>query len=132
MGTRKKYKKKADSFVVAVQLNLDTDGFTYEKWGAEQRCKKGDWLVDNDGSIYTIDEEVFAKTYHKKSPGIYVKKTSIWAEVATESGVVKTKEGASHYEAGDYLVYNNEDGSDAYCMSAEKFASMYELDNENI
>lgn len=131
MGTRKKYKKKADSFVVAVQLNLDTDGFTYQKWGAEQRCKKGDWLVDNDGSIYTIDEEVFAKTYHKNSSGIYVKKTAVWAEVATEAGVVKTKEGASHYEAGDYLVSNNEDGSDAYCMSAEKFHSMYELDEEN-
>ena len=131
MGQRRKYKKKADSFVVAVQFNLDTDGFTYHKWGAEQRCKKGDWLVDNDGSIYTVDEEVFAKTYRKKSPGIYVKTTPIWAKVATEPGVVDTKEGKSHYNAGDYLVSNNEDGSDAYCMSAEKFNSMYELDEEN-
>ena len=128
MGTRRKYKKKSDSFVVAIQLNLETEGFTYQKWGAEQRCKKGDWLVDNDGSIYTIDKEVFAKTYRKKNTGIYVKTTSVWAEVATESGVVDTKEGKSHYEAGDYLVYNNEDGTDAYCMSAEKFKSMYELD----
>ena len=131
MGLRPKYKKKADSFVTAVQFNLETDGFTYQKWGAEQHCKKGDWLVDNDGSIYTVDEEVFEKTYRKKSPGIYVKTTSIWAEEATESGVVKTKEGASHYEAGDYLVSNNEDGSDSYCMSADKFHSMYELDEES-
>jgi hypothetical protein len=130
MGTRKKYKKRADSIVVAVQLNLDTDGFTYQKWGAVQHCKKGDWLVDNDGSIYTVDEEVFARTYQKKSFGIYVKTTSVWAEEAMESGVVKTKEGASHYEAGDYLVSNNKDGSDAYCMNAEKFHSMYELDEE--
>jgi hypothetical protein len=125
---RRKYKKKADSFVVAVQLNLDTDGFTYHKWGAVQRGKKGDWLVNNNGDIYTIDEEVFAKTYRKKSPGIYVKTTSVWAEVATESGIVKTKEGESHYDAGDYLVSNNEDGRDAYCISADKFESMYELD----
>jgi hypothetical protein len=128
---RRKYKKKADSFVVAVQLNLDTDGFTYHKWGAVQRCKKGDWLVDNNGDIYTVDEEVFAKTYRKKSPGIFVKTTSVWAEVATKPGVVKTKEGESHYDAGDYLVSNNEDGSDAYCINAEKFNSMYELDEEN-
>ena len=130
MGTRRKYKKKADSYVVAIQLDLDTDGFTYHKWGAEQRCKKGDWLVDNDGSIYTVDEAVFAKTYRRKSAGIYVKITSVWAEMATEPGVVTTKEGASHYEAGDYIVSNNEDGSDAYCMSAEKFNSMYEPEEE--
>ena len=130
MGTRRKYKKKADSYVVAIQLDLDTDGFTYHKWGAEQRCKKGDWLVDNDGSIYTVDEAVFAKTYRKQSPGIYVKITSVWAEMTTEPGVVTTKEGASHYEVGDYLVSNNEDGSDSYCMSPEKFHSMYEPDEE--
>ena len=128
MGSRRKYKKKQEQFVVAVQLKLQTDGFTYQKWGAEQHCKQGDWLVDNGGDVYTIDASVFAKTYSPKGHGLYVKTTAIWAEVANESGVVKTKEGASHYTAGDYLVSNNEDGSDAYCMSPEKFSAMYELD----
>jgi hypothetical protein len=41
---------------------------------------------------------------------------------------VVTKEGKSHYQSGDYLVYNNEDGTDAYCISAAKFESMYELE----
>jgi len=45
MDTRRRYRKKPDQFVVAVQLALDTNGFTYKKWGAEQRCKRGDWLV---------------------------------------------------------------------------------------
>ncbi len=129
MGDRLRYKKKADQFIVAVQLNLDTDGFTYRKWGAEQRCKRGDWLVDNGGDIYTIDSGVFAKTYRNVGPGAYVKTTPVWAEVATRPGKVSTKEGESHYRAGDYLVYNNEDGTDAYCMSAAKFESMYELDD---
>jgi len=84
--------------------------------------------VDNEGSIYTVDSEVFASTYQEKSPGIYVKTTSVWAEVATEPGVVDTREGKSHYQPGDYLVFNNEDGTDAYCMSVAKFESMYELD----
>ena len=128
MGNRRRYRKKADQFVVAVQLDLDTDGFIYRKWGAEQRCQQGDWVVDNDGDHYTVDGEVFARTYRKLSPGIYVKTTPIWAEVASKSGQVPTKEGASHYQAGDYLVSNNEDGTDAYCISAAKFESMYELD----
>lgn len=128
MGNRRRYRKKADQFVVAVQLDLDTDGFIYRKWGAEQRCQQGDWVVDNDGDHYTVDGEVFARTYRKISPGIYVKTTPIWAEVAAEPGQVDTKEGVSRYQAGDYLVSNNEDGTDAYCISAAKFESMYELD----
>ncbi len=129
MTTRQRYRKKPDNFVIAVQLDLETAGFTYQKWGAEQRCKQGDWLVNNSGDIYTVDSEVFAKTYREIRSGTYIKTTPIWAEIATEPGFVKTKEGKSKYEEGDYLVYNNEDGSDAYCMRASKFESMYEPDD---
>jgi hypothetical protein len=52
----------------------------------------------------------------------------VWAEKATRDGSTATKEGRSYYSAGDYLVYNNEDGTDAYCIGAAKFESMYELD----
>lgn len=128
MGTRRRYRKKADQFVVAVRLDLDTNGFTYKKWGGQQRCKTGDWLVDNGGNIYTVDHEVFSRTYRSVGAGKYMKTTPIWAEVAPEGGRVVTKEGASTYRAGDYLVSNNEDGTDAYCISAAKFESMYELD----
>lgn len=126
MGTRKRYCKKPDKFVTAVRLDLDTEGLVYRKWGGEQRCKKGDWLVDNDGDVYTVDGDVFEKTYRRLSPGVYLKATPIWAEQATQSGAVKTKEGFSHYQAGDYLVSNDEDGSDAYCISREKFETTYE------
>lgn len=128
MTARRRYRKKADQFVVAVKLALDTNGFTYRKWGADQTCRAGDWLVDNNGDIYTVDSQVFARTYRNTGPGIYIKTTPIWAERATEAGSVETKEGRSHYDAGDYLVSNNEDGSDAYCIRAEKFESMYEPD----
>jgi hypothetical protein len=128
VGKRRRYRKKTNQFVIAVQLNLDTDGFTYRKWGAEQRCKKDDWLVDNQGDVYTVSSETFASTYRQESPGIYVKITPIWAERATGPGEVVTKEGKSLYRKGDYIVSNNEDGSDAYCISAAKFESMYEPD----
>lgn len=131
METFKRYRKKADRFVVAVRLDLDTDGFTYRKWGAEQCCKRGDWLVDNDGDIYSVDGGVFAKTYRRAGPGVYVKTAPVWAEIASASGSVVTKEGRSLYEAGDYLVYNNQDGTDAYCISAEKFEALYEPDEES-
>ena len=122
----RKYQKKVNQPVIAVRLDLDTDGLTYRKWGALQRAKPGDWLVDNDGDIYTVDAKTFARTYKRLQPGTYVKTTPIWAEVATQAGSIPTKEGASHYKPGDYLVYNNPNGRDGYCMSAKKFKSMYE------
>lgn len=126
MADRRKYVKKPTAFVTAVKLDLETDGLSYTKWGGRQRAKRGDWIVDNDGDVYTVDAEVFARTYRPLEKGAFVKTTPIWAERATSSGAVRTKEGSSRYEPGDYLVSNEEDGSDAYCVSAAKFESMYE------
>ena len=55
-----------------------------------------------------------------------MKTTPIWAERADAAGDVKTKEGATHYESGDYLVFNQEDGGDAYAISKAAFERMYE------
>jgi hypothetical protein len=126
MSTRRRYVKRASQFVVAVQLDLETDGFTYQKWGATQTCKKGDWLVNNDGDTYTVDRDSFARTYQSTGPGTYVKRAPVWAEVASAAGDVRTKEGSTHYEAGDYLVYNEQDGGDAYAVSKQAFERMYE------
>jgi len=126
MGQRRKYRKRESSFVTAVRLDLETDGLVYRKWGAEQRGKRGDWLVDNDGDVYTVDASVFARTYRQVSPGVYVKTAPVWAEVTESSGAIETKEGRSQYSPGDYLVFNEEDGRDGYAMSREAFAAMYE------
>ena len=123
-----RYIKKPDTPVHAIQIKLDTNGFTYQKWGDQQTCKSGDWLVDNNGDIYTIDQQVFADTYRQIAPASFVKITPVWASRAEQAGSVKTKEGRSHYQAGDYLVSIQEDGSDAYCVEAEKFLDMYQID----
>lgn len=128
MGSARRYRKKPKQFVVAIQLNLETEGFTYQKWGGQQRCEQGDWLVDNGGDIYTIDAKVFASTYRPVAPGTYTKITPVWAEQAITSGRVETNEGISHYQSGDYIVCNNSDGTDTYCVEREKFEEMYELD----
>ena len=124
-ANRVPYRKKASEYVVAVRLDFETDGLVYRKWGGTQRAKAGDWLVDNAGDVYTVDAEVFARTYERVLAGVYIKITPVWAEVATHAGSVKTKEGQSHYQAGDYIVSNNKNGDDAYCTAKEKFESMY-------
>lgn len=124
--TRQRYQRRPEQAVAAVQLNLDTDGLHYRKWGNEQTAKPGDWLVDNGGDVYTVDAESFALTYRAVGRGAYIKTAPVWAEQAESAGSVQTKEGATAYAAGDWLVSNQEDGSDAYAVSAEKFEQLYE------
>ena len=122
---RTRYVRRPDRPVAAVRLALDTNGLVYRKWGGRQRAKKGDWIVDNDGDVYTVAARVFARTYRRIDVGAYVKKTPVWALRATQPGRVKTKEGSTRYRTGDYLVSNNRDGSDAYAMTAKKFDDLY-------
>ena len=111
---------------MAVQVDLEISGFSYQKWGSTQTCKAGDWLVNNDGDVYTVDRETFARTYRAVSPGVYEKVTPVWAEIAQQAGWITTKEGVTHYAAGAYLVYNEADGTDGYAVEAQAFEKMYD------
>ena len=125
MPARLKYVKRPTQTVVAVQLALETKGFVYKKWGAIQRCKPGDWIVDNDGDVYTVDRSTFRRTYRKVRSGAYRKTTPVWAEVAAAAGSVTTKEGTTNYRRGYYLVFNEKNGGDGYAVSAKDFNAMY-------
>ena len=124
---RRRYVRRPDRPVVAVRLSLDTDGLVYRKWGGEQHAKAGDWLVDTGGDVYTVDAAAFAATYRPagQGPGTYVKTTPIWAEQAEQPGAVRTKEGFTQYRAGDFIVWNSEDGSDRYAIAADDFDTLY-------
>ena len=126
MAERLQYRRKEHTTIVAVRLDLETDGFVYHKWGGAQRCKGGDWIVDNGGDIYSIDAEVFGKTYRRVGEGIYEKYAPVWAEKATTAGTIRTMEGSTDYHAGDYLVFNDEQGEDGYAVSAFQFHELYE------
>jgi len=124
----KKYRAKVTNLISAVQLDLDTQGFTYQKWGDQQTCQAGDWLVrSGSGDCYTITNASFLRTYQEVSPGRYRKHTTIQATQATTAGKIKTQEGTTAYEAGDYLIKNNEDGTDNYAISQTRFHDLYEL-----
>ena len=47
------------------------------------------------------------------------------ATVDADAGSIQTKEGVTHYDPGDYIVSNKEDGSDEYAVAAAKFESLY-------
>jgi hypothetical protein len=124
------YRRKKQTSVIAVQLDLETEGFVYQKWGGTQRCKRGDWLVNNQGDVYSVDRDTFARTYRLASPdapGIYIKDAAVWAGQAQQPGTIQTKEGSTAYNAGDYLVFNDPAGRDGYAMTKERFQSLYEL-----
>ncbi|NND91285.1 MAG: hypothetical protein HKN42_10510 [Granulosicoccus sp.] len=123
---RKPYRKRPEFFVIAVQLKLDTEGFHYRKWDNPQYCKPGDWIVDNAGDVYSIDQHSFESTYEQISPGCFRKSAIVWVETAQQAGVITTRENATSYQAGDYLVWNDNDASDGYAVSKETFEKMYE------
>jgi hypothetical protein len=78
---RRRHIRRSDKPIIAVRLSFDTADLTYQKWGGEQRAKAGDWIVDNDGEVYTLDGEVFTRTYRQAGPGTYVKTTPICGPV---------------------------------------------------
>jgi hypothetical protein len=121
------YRRKKRTSVIAIQLDLDTEGFVYQKWGDTQRCKRGDWLVNNQGDVYSVDAETFDRTYRTVSPGIYIKDAPVWAEQAQVPGSIETKEGFTAYEAGDFLVFNDPGRKDGYAIAKEKFHTLYEV-----
>lgn len=121
-----KFRRKKETTVTAVRLDLETEGFTYRKWGGIQHCKAGDFIVNNGGETYTVDAESFARTYREVSPGVYQKDTPIWAERAEAAGVIATKEGQTAYQAGDMLVFSDTERNDGYAISLERFESLYE------
>lgn len=123
----REYRRRADTGVTAVQLNLDMDGLEYRKWGAVQRASSGDWLLNGpDGEAYTVPRDTFERTYRMVQPGLYRKVASVWARPAESDGAIQTKEGETRYVAGDMLVYTDSEGTDGYAMPAETFEQRYE------
>ena len=131
MATEKplSYRKKKTQIVTAVRLDLDTPGFSFEKWGHTQFCQAGDWLVNSDDDCYTVAGDTFAKTYKKQSPGRFLKHAHVHAERASSNGQVKTQEGLTDYKVGDYIVVNTADPTDTYAVTADKFHQLYEQVN---
>jgi len=87
--------------VTATRLQLEFDGFTDHKWGADQRAQAGDWLVERDGETHTVAADSIARAYRAFGPGRWLKSTPVLAEAATQDGGEATKEGRMHFKVGD-------------------------------
>jgi hypothetical protein len=130
MPALRRYRRRADTRVAAVRLALDTDGFSYRKWGGVQHCKPGDWLVENGDETYTVDGETFARTYRQVGLGVYEKVAPVWARQATGPGSIETLEGPTRYAAGDYLVYQDASATSGWAIDGKRFAELYEPDDD--
>ena len=124
MSGMKKYRKRI--IIAAVQLDLETDGLDYQKWGGPQHAKAQDWIVNSSGEVYTIDAESFKATYERVGLGQYKKSAPTWAKQADEAGTVTTKEGVSQYEAGDWIASNDAEYKDTYTIAADVFETTFE------
>ncbi len=129
MGKLTRYSRREQTNVTAIKIDMETDGFTYRKWGGEQIVRPGDWLVDNNGDVYTVDGEAFEATYTKVSQGIYTKTGHVWAREAESDGQVQSTSGFTQYHAGDMVVFRDEREIDGWAMSKADFATLYQVDD---
>lgn len=127
------YNRKKTPPVTAIQLAFSvpvgtTHLFKYQKWGDTQQCKPNDWLVrTNTGEVYTIDEQSFANTYTCISDNLYEKTVGVYAYQCEADGAISTKEGTTHYKAGDWVVFNDKELTDGYAIPDDKFRKLYEV-----
>jgi hypothetical protein len=130
-SNKQRYLQRPGNTVHAIQMTLGIESLTYRRWGDLQSAKEGDWLVERDGQAHTVDADSFAHTYRKVGPALYEKHSTVWAAPAIEDGIIQTREGKTHYSAGDFIVWNNDDGTDGYAMKKEKFESLYRRDTSD-
>lgn len=123
---RIQYRKRKSFHVTAVRFDLLFDGFEYQKWGHTQQCTNGDWLVNNGGEVYTVDNSYFLNHYQETSPGQYIKVGAVWAQIALDDGATNTLEGKTQYKKGDYIVFDRPIGGEAYAIEKAQFERMYE------
>ena len=127
-----KYYPKAHNTVKAMPINLPNVEVNYEKWGGAQQANQGDWLVNRGDEFYTVEQSSFNDTYRCIEGNTYLKIAPVWAEIAKENGKIKTKEGESHFSAGDYLVYNDQNKKDGYAIKNTLFNDLYSEEKPTI
>ena len=125
-GGLRKCRRKQRPTVVAVCLDLETEGFLYHKWGSPRRCRAGDWLVNDAGTTYTVDARAFAASYLPLGPGLFENQLFAWVERAKSDGVLPTARGGVGYRSGDVLVFRDEDRIDGEVLAAAEFERLYE------
>jgi hypothetical protein len=123
---RRAYVRREGTAVTAIRMALDFDTFTYRRWGSLQNGKPGDWLVEREGKVHTVDADTFARTYRQTGPGSYVKVAPVLAAPAASDGAIRTQEGKTNYRQGDYIIWNDGEALDCYAIAKEEFERLYQ------
>ena len=121
-------RRRPDQYVIAVQLDLDTAGFTFRKWGAEQRVQ-----------ARRLARRQRRRRLHRRRGQSSRAPTASCAAAPTSRRrrcgprrarrpAASPRRRAARTTGRRLLVSNDEDGSDAYAVDAAKFEAMYEPD----
>lgn len=107
--------------VSARQLTTSTE-WTSDN-GSRLTALAGDWLLETYGSTWTVNADVFERTYEKQADGTYLKIVAVTARKLTTEVDIVTLEGIAHALPGDWLVCNP--AGDVWPVNAEEFSRRY-------
>ena len=96
--------------------------------GDQLRARAGDWWVCDGADRWSVDGEIFARTYVRIGGDRYRKVAAVTAAVISEPLTVPTLEGVVSGSPGDYLVGNP--GGDVWVIPAAVFTARYEQEQQ--
>lgn len=91
--------------------------------GSPLRGEVGDWVLEADGSQWTVEDAIFTSTYAHVADDRWQKVGLVRAVCVTEATAVETPEGIAHAAPGDWLLASDEAG--AWPVDEATFASRY-------
>lgn len=127
MSAYRRYKRKGNEVVIAIQLDLDTEGFSYQKQGAERRCNAQDWLLSDRSGTYAVDDSTFARAFEEIGVGQYTMVGIVRAKVSDSAGHIRVGQRKVPHEPGDYLVWDESTQSIGYAVPKDWFEASYVL-----
>ncbi|MEB3335092.1 MAG: patatin-like phospholipase family protein [Cyanobacteriota bacterium] len=104
------YRERKETEVKAIRLNLELESFTYHQGDGARTGKRGDWLVECEGRVSTVDHATFNRYYKQVAPASYRKQLIVWAAPVSD-GV---------------LVCMDSEGKDGDVLSPDQFQALYE------
>lgn len=94
--------------------------------GSDLDAAAGDWLLTDGRREWTVDADVFARSYERLADGTFRKSTTVQAVQLDEAVDVPTLEGVSAAVAGDWLLRGVE--GELWPVGDDHFRSRYAPD----
>ena len=103
-----------------------TDTFQWQSTDGNNLVgEKGDYLIESDGNRWTVQPEIFEKTYSENSDGTFTKTAQVIAVKVNAALTINTLEGESVVHEGDYLLCG--ESADVWSIDSTNFVKKYFL-----